>query len=55
MTSWHWCLRAVCVAVALWLFMQWQSIGAQAAALFAWLLCVGGAETIIEASRRPRT
>ena len=52
MTSWHWILRAVAVAVALWLFMQWQSIAAKWAGLFAWLLCVGGAELIIEVSRR---
>jgi hypothetical protein len=52
MISWHWMIRAVAVAVALCLFMQWQSIAARWAGLFAWLLCVGGAELIIEASRR---
>jgi hypothetical protein len=31
--------------------MQWQSIAAHWTALFAWLLCAGGAEAIIEASR----
>jgi hypothetical protein len=52
MTSWQCIIRAVAVAVGLYLFMQWQSIGAHWAALLTWLLCVGGAELIIEVSRR---
>jgi hypothetical protein len=52
MLPWPWIVRAVAVAVALCLFMQWQSIGAQFAALLTWLLCVGGGELIIETSRR---
>ena len=51
MIGWHWLIRAVALAPALWLFAQWQSIGAQWVALFAWLLCVSGAELIIEVSR----
>jgi len=47
-----WFVRAVVLAAGLWLFMQWHSITAQGAALFAWLLCAGGAELIVEASRR---
>jgi predicted tellurium resistance membrane protein TerC len=47
-----WIVRAVVLAVGLWLFTQWQSIAAQGAALFAWLLCAGGAELIVEANRR---
>ena len=54
MITWHWIIRAVAVAPALWLFMQWQSIGAQWPALFSWLVCVGGAELAIEASRSAR-
>jgi len=54
MMTWHWIIRAVAVAPALWLFVQWHSIGAQWPALFSWLVCVGGAELIIEASRAPR-
>jgi len=49
-----WVVRTVVLAVGLWLFMQWQSIAAQGAALFAWLLCAGGAELIVEANRRGR-
>jgi len=51
MTGWHWIIRAAALAPALWLFTQWQSIGAQWVALFAWFLCVSGAELIIEVSR----
>ena len=47
-----WIVRAGVLAVGLWLFIQWQSIAAQGAALFAWLLCAGGAELIVEARRR---
>jgi hypothetical protein len=50
MIRWHWLIRAVVAACALWLFMQWQSIAAQWAALFSWLLCAGGAELIIAVS-----
>ena len=54
MVTWHWMLRAAAVAPALWLFTQWQGIGAQWPAMFSWLLCTGGAELIIEASRSAR-
>jgi len=52
MTSAPWIIRALSVAAALWLFVQWQSIGAHWAALLMWLLCTSGAELIIEVSRR---
>jgi hypothetical protein len=51
MAGWHWIVRALVGVFGLWLFMQWQSIAAQWTALFAWLLCAGGAEAIIAASR----
>jgi hypothetical protein len=50
MSPWHWLIRAVVGACAIWLFMQWQTIAAQWAALFSWLLCAGGAELIIAVS-----
>jgi len=49
-----WIVRAVVLAVGAWLLVQWQSIAAQAAALFAWLRCAGGAELIVGANRRTR-
>lgn len=49
-----WIVRTIALAVGLWLWMQWQSIAAQGMALFAWLLCAGGAELIVEADRRAR-
>jgi hypothetical protein len=52
--AWYWIVRAVAVAVALWLFIQWQSIGAYGPAVIMWLLCACGAEMIIEMSERTR-
>jgi len=54
MPKWPWILRAVALAVAVWLVMQWQSLGVQWAAFFNWVLCMGGAEAIIHVSRRAR-
>ena len=47
-----WIIRGLALAGALWLFTQWQSVGAHWAALIMWLLCASGAELIIEAGRK---
>jgi hypothetical protein len=44
-------IRAAGIAVALHLFMQWQSIGQPWIGLFMWLLCMTGAEIIVHVSR----
>jgi hypothetical protein len=49
-----WITRAVALVAALYLFLQWQSIGAGGPALLTWLLCLWGAELIIEVTRRSR-
>jgi len=54
MANWPWIVRAAALTAALWLVMQWQSLGVQWAALFNWVLCMGGAEAIIHVSRRAR-
>ena len=54
MPKWPWILRAAALAIAVWLVMQWQSLGVQWAAFFNWVLCMGGAEAIIHVSRRAR-
>lgn len=52
--NWPWIVRGAALSAALWLVVQWQSIGVQWAALFNWVLCMGGAEAIIHVSRRAR-
>jgi hypothetical protein len=44
--------RGAVGAFALWLFMQWQGIGAPWPALCSFLLCAAGVELMLEASRR---
>ena len=53
-TYWPWIVRAGALTAAVWLFMQWQNLGVHWAALFNWVLCMGGAEAIIYVSRRAR-
>jgi hypothetical protein len=54
MLAWPWIVRAIALCAALWLVTQWMSIGVAWAALFNWVLCMGGAEAIIHTSRRAR-
>jgi hypothetical protein len=49
-----WITRAVALIPALYLLIQWQSIGAYWPALLTWLVCLWGAELIIEVTRRSR-
>jgi hypothetical protein len=54
MPVWPWIVRASALAAALWLATAWLRLGVQWAAVFNWLLCMGGAEAIILVSRRAR-
>ena len=54
MLIWPWIIRAFALAAAVFLFMEWQNLGVQWAALFNWVLVMGGAEAIIHVSRQAR-
>ena len=54
MLIWPWIVRAFALAAAMFLFMQWQSLGVQWAAVFNWVLVMGGAEAVIHVSHRAR-
>jgi hypothetical protein len=54
MLIWPWIVRTAALAAALFLFMEWQNLGVQWAALFNWVLCMGGAEAIIHVSHKAR-
>jgi hypothetical protein len=54
MLIWPWIVRAVALAAAMFLFMEWQNLGVQWAAVFNWVLVMGGAEAVIHVSHRAR-
>jgi hypothetical protein len=54
MLKWPWAVRGAALTVAVWLAMEWLRLGVYWAAVFNWLLCTGGAEAIIQVSRRAR-
>ncbi|MFL6566910.1 MAG: hypothetical protein ACJ8G5_18385 [Burkholderiales bacterium] len=54
MLIWPWIVRAFALAAALFLFMEWQNLGVQWAAVFNWALVMGGAEAVIHVSHRAR-
>ena len=54
MLIWPWIIRAFALAAAVFLFMEWQNLGVHWAALFNWVLVMGGAEAIIHVSRQAR-
>ena len=54
MLIWPWIIRAFALATAVVLCMEWQNLGVQWAALFNWVLVMGGAEAIIHVSRQAR-
>ena len=51
---WPWIVRAFALAAAMFLFMEWQNLGVQWAAVFNWVLVMGGAEAVIHVSHRAR-
>jgi hypothetical protein len=54
MLIWPWIVRAFALAAAMFLFMEWQNLGVQWAAVFNWVLVMGGAEAVIHVSHRAR-
>ena len=48
----YWITRAAAAAAGLYFFMGWHGIGAPWPGLITWLLCTGGAELIVEVSRK---
>jgi len=54
MLIWPWIVRASALAAAMFLFMEWQNLGVQWAAVFNWVLVMGGAEAVIHVSHRAR-
>jgi hypothetical protein len=54
MLIWPWIVRSFALAAAMFLFMEWQNLGVQWAAVFNWVLVMGGAEAVIHVSHRAR-
>ena len=54
MLIWPWIVRVFALAAAMFLFMEWQNLGVQWAAVFNWVLVMGGAEAVIHVSHRAR-